>query len=925
MQGMENKGTLLFVDDETAVVRYLGGLFHGLGYTFLSAGSAEAALKIAAARRVDVLCTAIRLPGVSGLELIRAAGAVVPGLQSIVMTGHGEMESVIEALRLGASNHCGKPVDFLEVKNAVERCLSKLRLEREVAAHRGDLERRVALRTAALKKESRERRAAEARYQVIVEGTRDLVIQMNVRGELKFANPAALERLGIRAPELTGKPFLDFVHDEDRPGVRSWLAQVAGGGALSDRTESRLVSVDGTVSHMSWRWSFRHDGESRLGAVSGIGTDVTDLRRAQVKLRESGQRLRRMGEATFEGIVFSAGGRILDANAQLGKMMGYAPEELRGLSVMELVARESREAVRTRIREEYPHAYEHRALKKDGTRIPVEVRGKMVTHDGERVRVTAIRDMTRRKRDRERLIRREERFRAIADYTYNWEIWTDPEGRVLWTNPTVERMTGYTPGEYVNLGNRLRTLIHEEDYPWLRSLTKEILNKRTKGNDIPFRIRKRDGSVLWVSLSHQPIYNDEGTYLGIRSSIRDISERIKMEKQMRREDRRHREAQRIARLGHWELDIPSGNLRWSDEVYRIHDMERDSRPVTLARARKLVHPADRKSVARSFQGSLGERGEHGIEHRLLLSGGRVKYVRMLYRIFHDKGGTPLGASGTVQDITEFRLLENEARDQRERLARADKLITLGTLVAWVAHEVNNPNNFIMLNLPLLEEVYKTSLSTLEHRYETTGDFHMGKMPYSRVKTLIPELLAGIREGALRIRRIVNDLKNYTGPSPSSNMGKIAMDEVLRDALGMMDGYIDRHTDHFSVFVEEGLPPVRGDRIRLEQVVVNLLQNACNALMDRTGEVHATLSHDRERNRVTLSVRDQGCGVPLENLEKIREAFFTTRRDAGGAGLGLASCERIIGDHGGTMTFHTEEGKGTNVLVDLPPWSSGNGA
>jgi signal transduction histidine kinase len=286
-------------------------------------------------------------------------------------------------------------------------------------------------------------------------------------------------------------------------------------------------------------------------------------------------------------------------------------------------------------------------------------------------------------------------------------------------------------------------------------------------------------------------------------------------------------------------------------------------------------------------------------------------------LMKDAEGRPIGFRGTTHDVTERRLAEEQAKLHQEQLFQASKMVALGTLVSGVAHEINNPNNFIGLNTPILMEAWENAMPILDKYYKKNGDFIIGGIPYSEMREKIPILFSGILDGSKRIMRIVEDLKNYVRKDSPDVTQPIDINAVLNSAISLVSNMIHKSTNHFSFEPGENLPLLTGNFHRLEQVFINLLQNACQALPDTRRGIQVTTACDKEARNIVVTVQDRGVGIPPGRLRFIMDPFFTTRQDSGGVGLGLAIASGIVEEHGGRMTFDSEPGKGTTARIYLP--------
>jgi PAS domain S-box-containing protein len=307
----------------------------------------------------------------------------------------------------------------------------------------------------------------------------------------------------------------------------------------------------------------------------------------------------------------------------------------------------------------------------------------------------------------------------------------------------------------------------------------------------------------------------------------------------------------------------------------------------------------------------------GSDWEILSKQGETRYFANYVSLMRNLKGEPIGYRCIGHDITERKQAEEAARTHQEQLYQASKMVALGTLVSGVAHEVNNPNNFIRINAPILAEAWEGMRPILDEYYSDNGDFTLAGMDYSLMREKIPLLLAGIETGSNRISQIVQDLKNYVKQDLTGVNNNVDVNRIVESALSLISNTIQKSTKRFSVNYGKDIPGIKGNFQRLEQVVINLVQNACQALPDSERAVSVTTGIDKIRNSVFIAVEDEGLGIPEKNLPRIMESFFTTKQDLGGLGLGLSISRKIVEEHGGKITLQSEEGRGTRAEVMLP--------
>jgi PAS domain S-box-containing protein len=276
---------------------------------------------------------------------------------------------------------------------------------------------------------------------------------------------------------------------------------------------------------------------------------------------------------------------------------------------------------------------------------------------------------------------------------------------------------------------------------------------------------------------------------------------------------------------------------------------------------------------------------------------------------------------TFRDVSQRVRMEEEALQMQSRLIQANKMTTLGLMVSGVAHEVNNPNNFIMANAQLLERSWGDALKILREYSRENGDFLLGGLPFSEMEQHLPEMFEGINDGTRRIKAIIDDLKRFARQDSFDARDTVDINQTVNSAVSILHYEILNHTNRFCIDLGENIPPVFGNGQHLVQVVMNLLLNACQALPSPAAGIWVATSYNADEQSVLITVRDEGEGVPAELGRRILDPFFTTKLDSGGTGLGLSISMSIIKEHDGTLVFASTPGKGTTFTVKLPLYSS----
>jgi PAS domain S-box-containing protein len=306
--------------------------------------------------------------------------------------------------------------------------------------------------------------------------------------------------------------------------------------------------------------------------------------------------------------------------------------------------------------------------------------------------------------------------------------------------------------------------------------------------------------------------------------------------------------------------------------------------------------------------ALGDR-EYRIRHR----SGVEKWIRE--RVFPIKNiqGQPYRLAGIVADITRFKDAARLTQIQQEQIIQADKLVSLGILVSGVAHEINNPNNVIRLNIDMIDRLQQT-LYELDLPNSLPG--LQGMHPEEFLAELI-RLTGGIRESSERITRIVGTLKDFARKDLAEEFQVFSLNEVVEKAMHIVEPIVKRHTRHFSMNLQAKLPNVRGSFQKLEQVFINLLINACQSLASLEKKIIVSTGTVEDDGAVYLRIQDEGCGIASKDMAFIMDPFFTTKQKHGGTGLGLFIVYDIVQKHGGKFVVESSVGTGTTAQVQFP--------
>jgi PAS domain S-box-containing protein len=781
------------------------------------------------------------------------------------------------------------------------------------------------------------------------------VIVTDLHGTIIDANHAFCAMLAGPRDAIVGQRFAAFVHPDEQDEADANLARFREGEAESAQTTRRYLSFDGRVVTTRITASLVHskDNEPICGIV--FIEDIGERLALDNALRESEQRYRRVVEDQTELIVRCLpDGTRLFVNDAYCRYNDAPAEELIGTSFFPCIVEEERELVHRKFAALTPE----NPVLTDSHRV-IDGKGNVRWHEwtdrgffdaeGNLVEIQAVgRDITDT-RDAQELSRRsEESFRMLYE-SLPVAVWeTDFTGalaelsrRGLDTPQAAIDAIDRNPAIFFEAAsqsrivraNRAALAFMNATEPqgildWLKArYTVEAVNiyLRTAAVlilgdatvvDMELPLRAPDGSRidLLQRLAKTPAWPEESRVIAIAL---DVTQRKQTERDLAHRRKILEEAELLARAGSWELDPATGQIYGSAGFWRILDGSSEARFASIEETVRCFHEDDRAAVTRRLQSlsATGREPGDADEGRVVHPDGTTLTGRGSRFVERNADGEVTRVFGIIQDLTEQRVAEQAAQRERDAMTRADKMISLGVLVAGVAHEINNPNHAILLNAPLLREAWNGIVPIVDEHARREEGLRIAGLPWQEMRGEAAAMINDVEHAAGRVAAIVNELRGFARGHDSGEHHPVLINDVVQSSLRLLGNHIRKATNAFSVALMHDLPPVRGNAQRMEQIVINLILNACQAL-DST-DAMISIETGRTNGRVFVRVADGGRGIPKEDLAMIKDPFFTTKRAEGGSGLGLAVSERIVQEHGGELTFDSEPGRGTVATLSFP--------
>jgi PAS domain S-box-containing protein len=507
-------------------------------------------------------------------------------------------------------------------------------------------------------------RDSEAQYRMLVEHSPDAIC-IQCEGKITFANSAALHLLGAsRSDEILGRAVLDFVHPDFRTLVADRIATVHDRGVAIPRSEIRYVRLDGgpvDVEVVAVPTTFQGKPAAQF-----IVRDITERKQVEKNLAESEERFKILADGSFDSIVIHDGRRLLGVNSTFCSKWGYRIEEVIDSEVERYVTPESLSVIRGRMASGYDEPYEVVAIRKDGTKFPAEVVGKPLVYRGQTARISTIRDISSARQAAEALLASEERFRGVFQHAPLGIAIGSVDGRAIAVNPAFIKIVGYEADELV--GRKFADYTPPDDYAREEHCIREVTAGRREKTEFEKRFLRKDGTVVWANVTVTAMKDGAGRIASVVGIVEDITERKRAADSLRRNESLLREAQAIAKLGHYVLDVTTGCFETSEVIDRIFGIEGDIRK-DVAQWLQAVHPDERQEMDDYFQSVMkGKVRPFDREYRIVrLNDREVRWVHGLGKVEFDQGGKLVRMVGTLQDITERKKTEESLRAQQKNL------------------------------------------------------------------------------------------------------------------------------------------------------------------------------------------------------------------------------------------------------------------
>lgn len=698
-----------------------------------------------------------------------------------------------------------------------------------------------------------------------------------------------------------GLVYSDIIHPEDLGRVvKECDAYLESGATHSVHIQYRVIRADGRVIHVDEANRVVRDAEGRPTHYVGHVVDVTERHRAEAELRRRKATLAEALEIAQLGYwEWDLETEYVSWSNEMFAMLGVEPSAIEPSleAFCEFVHPDDLDFVmqvsRAAVAHHTPYNAIHRIYRGDtGELRYLRGRGRVFSRDAEgkpaRI-VGTVQDITESVRAEEVLRNERSWLHSLIQVMPDAVSFRDGDGKWLLANDFALEFLGLkgldyqgkTTGELAELSDNFDAVREHAEK------TDQIAWKNGEPTSFEQRVPSRQGEMRTFDITKVPVYEADGSRKGLLEVARDITVRKQTEEALKESKARLAEAQRIAHLGGWELDVEERMVSWSDEVYRIFGHEPRSEPVSYDFVVEHIPDADRQRLRRVVERAVQAGEPFQLEHHIVRADGATRIVHSQARVDSDEQGRPKRMVGIIQDITDRKKVEQLKEE----------------FVSIVSHELRTPLTPITGVLALLAGGGGGELSP---RAQQMVDLALRNS--HRLLYLIDDLL---------------DIQKMSSGQMDFHLRELELAEVVRESLRVNVGLEHQNNIKFALTDRSEGATVRADKGRLIQVMTNLLSNA--AKFSPPNCVVDVVVEPTEHHTVRVAVRDEGPGIPEEFrprvFEKFAQADSSSTRKHGGTGLGLTISRSIIERLDGEIGFETELGEGTTFYFELPSGGS----
>ncbi len=729
-------------------------------------------------------------------------------------------------------------------------------------------------------------------FQSIAELGNDGILVFDEHHRIEFANRMVSEISGYSNAELLKMTVLSLLGKPNPPFLEDLFVHPERYGEKAC-TEIQLLTSKGEVKEAEVCIAL---AQTPLGARKGYAylRDITEAKRMERKIREATQEFEKIAEMGDDGImVFDQTFKIIFANQIASEITGIPKEDLIGRNFFSVIGKQDKEFLEGTVTRGVgigeKLCTEMTILTPKGEAKDAEVCIALAKSDTGEVKTYAyIRDITARKKFEKDLKDSEEKLRTLFERVRHGLFISSKEGKFLDCNQALLEMLDYpTKEEFLNIDIAQDLYVNPED----RKTFQERIERDGYVKDMEVEFKKKNGEKITVLLTGHSIKNEKGEIIGYQGINLDISERKRIENELREAN------EFFMNLIESSVD----GIIAADMKGNIFIFNKGAEALTRYTAEEVIGKAPiaeiyPEGVAKEVMKKLRSLEYGGVgkltptQFNVLNKAGEEIPIQLSATLIYDGMGKEVASVGIFTDLRPRLMMEKKLQETHVQLISSEKMASLGKLAAGIAHEINNPLGGILIYSSLMIE-------DLKEEDPKRGD------------------LARIVQEAGRCKEIVKSLLEFARQT-EPKMEPTDINRAITDGLFFLENQALFHNIRIIKKLDPFLPFVKGNAGQLKQVFMNIIVNAAEAIHG-SGTLTITTSPAPNRKSVLVEFTDTGEGIPEENLTRIFDPFFTTKDVGKGTGLGLATSYGIVEEHGGKIRVKSKVGEGTTFTIELP--------
>jgi two-component system NtrC family sensor kinase len=729
-------------------------------------------------------------------------------------------------------------------------------------------------------------------FRSIAELGNDGVLVFDERHQIEFANRMASEITGYSNKELLKMSVLSLISKPQQSFVEDLFIHPERYGEKTC-VEVQLLASSGGIKEAEICIAL---AKTPLGVPKGYAylRDITGPKRMERRIREANQQFEKIAEMGDDGIlVFDQAFKIIFANQMASEITGVPKEDLIGSNFFSVIGKEDKQFLEGTVTRGVGMGEklctEMSILTSQGLVKDAEVCIALARSDTGEVKTYAyIRDITERKRFERDIKDSEEKLRNLFERVRHGLFISSKEGKFLDCNQALLDMLGYpTKAEFLKIDIVRDLYVDPQD----RKVFQERIEREGHVRDMEVEFKKMNGDKITVLLTSHPIKNEKGEVVGYQGINLDISERKRIENQLREAN------EFFMNLIESSVD----GIIAADMKGNIFIFNKGAEALTGYKAEEVIGKLHitkiyREGVAKEIMKKLRSQEYGGVgkfiptQMNAVNKFGEEIPMQLSAALIYNGSGQEIASVGIFTDLRPRLNMEKKLQETHLQLVSSEKMASLGKLAAGIAHEINNPLGGILIYSSLMIEA-------LPEEDPRRGD------------------LVRIVQEAGRCKEIVKSLLEFARQT-EPKMEPTDVNRAISDGLFFLVNQALFHNIRIVKKLDSFLPFVRGNASQLKQVFTNIVVNAAEA-MHGNGALTITTSCSSDRKTVFVEFADTGEGIPAENLTRIFDPFFTTKEVGKGTGLGLATSYGIIEDHGGKIGVESQVGEGTAFTIELP--------